>query len=179
VVDVRGLTSGAPQSNSFYPPVAVETLVPARAFGADVGGQLYPFALGPLTLGVGAGALWARGTTPAAAVTLWAVAPHVSANFGTGQGWSYISAGAGLAQLRTTVSAAAAAEPLEAGTVSDRTGGLLAIHAGAGARWFIMRRLAIGFDLRAYRLGAGTTRRGGTATPPATLFGVSAGFSIR
>ena len=46
-------------------------------------------------------------------------------------------------------------------------------NAGAGARWFMRRHLAVGFDLRLQRMSAAG------AMPASMLFALSAGISLR
>ncbi|HVG70411.1 MAG TPA: hypothetical protein VM819_05850, partial [Vicinamibacterales bacterium] len=93
------------------------------------------------------------------------LAPQVSANFGTRDGWSYLSAGVGIASVATE---AADVMPGE-----NESGRLRVVNFGGGARWFITERLAFGFDVRAHRIAAGS------GTPKTALFAVSAGLSIR
>ena len=75
----------------------------------------------------------------------------MSANFGTRDGWSYLSAGVGIASVATE---AADVMPGE-----NESGRLRAVNFGGGARWFITARLAFGFDLRAHPIAAGRGRR--------------------
>ncbi len=53
------------------------------------------------------------------------------------------------------------------------SGTLIAINAGGGARWFLGRRFAVGFDARLHRVAATET------TPASILFAISAGISLR
>jgi hypothetical protein len=174
VVDVRGLAIGLPAAGELYPPVAVETAVPARALGMEVGGHVYLLQAGAARLGAGAVVTRALATTSAARATMWLVTPQVSANFGTGDGWSYLSAGVGTGHVSTVVT-----NPLVPDNASDRTRNLLVVNGGGGARWFIMRRMAIGFDVRVYHLAAGRTRGFGSSTPATTVTAISVGLSVR
>ena len=70
-----------------------------------------------------------RGTATDANATMNVVAPQLSFNFGTSDGWSYLSVGAGTARVN-----------------AEATGSSSAINAGGGARWFMKRHLAVGFD---------------------------------
>lgn len=160
VVDLRGATSGLPSDTGFYPPLATETLVPSRAFGFDAGAHVYLFTLGPARIGLGASYLRVRGTTPGVTATFSTVAPQVSFNFGSTNGWSYLSAGYGRALVDTTVN-----DPT--GSVRD-SGSLGAVNFGGGARWFIRAHLGVGFDVRWHRL----------ASPGGTQLSFSAGFSV-
>lgn len=210
-LDVRGVTSPVPDGPEFYPRLDASALVPARGFGLDVGAHVYLLNLGPSRLGLGADVIHVRGTTTPTAVTttsttgsttgstattaaaagqdvqvdLRLLAPQVSFNFGSRNGWSYLSAGVGTATttVRTT------------GVITGRreSEGVRAINAGGGARWFIKSRLAFGFDVRMHRLSPGTagpieqtspvvpsdTAAAPVTTPGMTIFAVSAGISFR
>jgi hypothetical protein len=179
VLDIRGVTSAVPTDTTFYPATLTSTTVPSRGFGADVGGHVYLFNLGPTRVGVGASVMAVRATVNAAAstqsesaepgqrvtLTLRAIAPQVSFNFGSGDGWSYLSAGLGLGSVNSRTENASPGE--------RQSGRLRAVNYGGGARWFITPRLAFGIDLRAYQLAAGA------GTPRVNVFAAGAGLSIR
>ena len=174
VIDLRGATSGLPTSSSFYPTLDDPITVPARGFGFEAGGHVYPLSVGPARLGLGLSFTQVRGTSPGLAATVRLVAPQVSFNFGTSRGWSYLSAGLGTASMTTrlegeTAAAAAAAE----------SGSVRSLNFGGGARWFITGHLAASFDVRFHRLSAGSPRDGRAGTPGGTLTAVSAGLSIK
>ncbi len=174
VVDLRILTLGLPTAEALYPPVTVETVVPARAPGMELSGHVYLLQAGAARLGVGAVVSVARTTTSTARATMWLVTPQVSANFGTGDGWSYLGGGLGTGHVRTHVT-----NPLVSDNASDRTSNLLVLNGGGGARWFIMRRMAIGFDVRVYRLAAGRARGSDSRTPASAVTAASVGLSVR
>jgi hypothetical protein len=162
VLDVRGATSGLPSDTAFFPTLAVDTLVPARAFGFDVGAHVYLFSLGPARVGVGAAYLEARGTTPTVTAKVSTLAPQVSFNFGSSNGWSYLGAGFGRAWVRTTAGQLT-------GTAEQDSGGVPALNFGGGARWFLTSHVGVGFDVRWHRL---------SSTPGAMLVSAAAGFSV-
>jgi hypothetical protein len=190
VVDLRAVTMSEPKDPAFFPAEPSGTLVPARGFGFDGGAHIYAGSLGQARLGFGASLLRVRGTatspqatstttsrTPLAAppahrpdmvTTITAFAPQVSLNFGTENGWSYLSAGYGTARILT--SEAGVPQP-----AARRVSGIPAVNIGAGARWFFASRLALGFDIRFYRL-SGRSARG---TPPAMFTAASVGLSLR
>lgn len=189
VIDVRGTMVGLPQDASFFPPVPTGTVIPARAFGLDVGAHLYLLRLGVARLGVGASLLWARrGTsppTPASTSTttvtrtipdvlaeLRTLAPQVSVNFGTRDGWSYLSAGLGLMEVDVARSGVGA-------RVARQSGRLRAINVGGGARWFTNDHLAFGFDVRFHLIQAEARPVPLAQTPRTTLVSASAGISLR
>jgi hypothetical protein len=157
VVDVRGSTSGIPTSIGLYPTVPDGGSVPARGFGYDVGGHVYLFNLGSARLGLGVNVIGVRGTATDATATLEILAPQLSFNFGTSDGWSYLSLGAGNARVK-----------------GEETGSSSAINAGGGARWFITRHLALGFDVRLHKIAAD-----GETMDASTVLSASVGFSVK
>ncbi|HVZ19878.1 MAG TPA: hypothetical protein VG871_02385 [Vicinamibacterales bacterium] len=187
VLDVRGAMTGVPQAASYYAAVPADTVVPARGFGAAIGVHVYPLRIGRARLGIGGSFVEVRGTattslpttstssssssstdsssTPAVVypdTTIWEriVAPELSVNFGTHDGWSYLSAGYGPVREKTDV------VPPGSGTLTQVTN-TSAANFGGGARWFLSAHLGIGFDVRFYRI------------PSATVVGLNAGFSVR
>jgi hypothetical protein len=105
--------------------------------------------------------------------TLTAVAPQVSFNFGTREGWSYLSAGYGSARLRSAASGERTGPVGGRATFVEDGGRVAAINYGGGARWFTRGRMAVGFDLRFHRIAS-------TGARPATrLVVLSAGVSLR
>jgi Outer membrane protein beta-barrel domain len=157
VLDLRGTTSGIPASPGLYPGLGDEVVVPARGFGFDVGGHVYLLNLGPARLGLGVNIIQVRGTATDANATFRTVAPQLSFNFGTSDGWSYLSLGAGTARVNA----------LETGSSS-------AINAGGGARWFVTRHIAVGFDIRLHRIAAD-----GDTMGQSTQLSASVGFSVK
>jgi hypothetical protein len=205
VADVRGVTSPVPDDPVFFPELDSLAVIPARGFGLDVGAHVYVLNVGPSRLGLGANVIFVQATaTPAAVsttgssatavgqdvqVNLRLLAPQVSFNFGSRNGWSYLSAGLGTATTTTRTTGSLVArrdnEPARA------------INAGAGARWFLKSRMAFGFDVRMHRVSEGTagpiertppvvttptapaTPAVLTVTPGFTTVVVSAGLSFR
>ena len=157
VVDVRGATSSIPTSVGLYPTVPEGGSVPARGFGYDVGGHVYLFNLGPARVGVGANLVGVRGTATDATVTMQIVAPQLSFNFGTSDGWSYLSLGAGAARVNGIVTASSSA-----------------LNIGGGARWFITRHIGVGFDVRIHKIGVD-----GEVMGASTKTSASVGFSLK
>jgi hypothetical protein len=140
--------------------------VPARAFGFALGGHVYPFSLGPARIGLGAGYLIGRGTVPepGATTVVSALAPEVSFNFGSRNGWSYLSAGYGNVKIRATI------EDEEADSNS-----LGSLNWGGGARWFLSNHLGVGFDLRFHRVAP----KASANTPGFTVISLTGGLSVR
>jgi hypothetical protein len=189
-IDVRGAFGGFPRDPAFFPPVPTGTVVPTRGFGIEVGGHVYLFNLGPARLGVGASVTRVRhktspadppstGTTPPppqtvpdVEATLTTVAPQVSFNFGTADGWSYLSAGYGRAQVNTATLETATPAAIESGPLN-------AINIGGGARWFRSRHLAITFDVRFHIVSAKAAEPPLAGTPRSTVITAGAGISLR
>ncbi len=69
----------------------------------------------------------------------------------------YLSAGAGTARVN-----------------AGETGSSSAINAGGGARWFIRRHVAMGFDVRWHKIAAD-----GETMDASTVFAASVGFSVK
>jgi hypothetical protein len=179
VIDLRGATVGLPQDVGFYPPLSESTLVPARGFGADAGAHVYLLSMGPGRLGAGGSFTQVRGTNGVvasgqSALTLRLFTPQLSINFGSAAGWSYISAGAGLASLSGRFRSDVLVEQ-----PGERTRTLLAFNVGGGARWFFTRRLAVGFDLRLYRIGSEGATVNEPGAPSALLGGAAVGLSVK
>jgi opacity protein-like surface antigen len=181
--------SGTPGSASFYPPVPTAIRVPQRAFGFGAGAHLYAFRIGVARLGFGVDLMRARGTartevsatgtesttaaastgTFHAAMTVTTIAPQLSFNFGGHEGWSYLSGGYGTSTTHAEVNVPASIGG-EAGSRDRRTSTL---NFGGGARWFLREHLAVGFDVRFYRLLAAD------AVPSTQIVGLSVGMSLR
>ena len=179
VLDARAVTSAVPTDTTFYPTLS-STVVPSRGFGADAGGHLYLFKVGPARVGLGASVMFVRATTTAPAtaqdgsastgdqrltLSMRVIAPQISFNFGSQDGWSYLSAGLGTGSINTQ------AQSVDPGKYES--GQRRAVNFGGGARWFIKPRVAFGIDLRAHQLAAGE------GTPRITVFAVGAGLSFR
>lgn len=180
VADVRLVTATLPTGVGWTAPAPTAgALVPSRGLGGEAGVHLL-FGRGQFRrLSVGASALLAEGRasgidatgldTPTIATRLTAVTPHLAMNFGHRQGWSYLSLGAGLAAVRSTVKDAVA-DPTDWGTV---------IHYGGGARWFLSEHVAVSLDLRFWALTPRprtVTRVAGAAT---TRMAFGAGLSFQ
>ena len=193
VIDFRGAMSGAPGTASFYPPVPSAIRVPQRAFGFAAGAHVYAFRIGAARLGFGVDLMRARGTaatdasamdtgtgtesttaaaaagTLHAAMTVTTIAPQLSFNFGSHEGWSYLSGGYGISTTHAEVSVSVSFDG-EAGARNRQTASL---NFGGGARWFLREHFAVGFDVRFHRLVA-------TGSVPSTqIVGLSVGLSVR
>lgn len=189
VIDLRGAMSGAPGGGSFYPPVPTAIRVPQRGFGFGAGAHVYAFRIGVARLGFGVDLMRARGTarteasatgtestttaastgTFHAAMTVTTIAPQLSFNFGSHEGWSYLSGGYGISTTHAEVNVPESIGP-DPGSRNRHTSTL---NVGGGARWFLREHLAVGFDVRFHRLLASD------AVPSAQIVGLSVGLSLR
>jgi outer membrane protein with beta-barrel domain len=189
VIDLRAAMTGAPGSGSFYPPITTAISVPQRAFGVGAGAHVYAFKIGVARLGFGVDLLRTRGTattevaataaqsttvvsstgTFRAAMTVTTIAPQLSFNFGSHEGWSYLSGGYGISTTHAEVNVPASFE----GQTGSRNRHTSTVNVGGGARWFLRERMAVGFDVRFHRLLATH------AVPSTQMVGLSVGLSLR
>jgi hypothetical protein len=150
--------------------------------GLHAGAHVYVFHWRALTVGLGGEVTLARshssarqfaGTEVARAVSerFTHITPQLSFNFGTGDGWSYISGGIGSSR-RSIVPDGGEATAAD----SER---LSTINYGGGARWFAKRHLAFSFDVRFYAINPGTPDLGRAGSPRTTLFVAGAGISVK
>jgi hypothetical protein len=158
--------------------------LPGVGVGGDVGVHVYPFRWRAITFGIGGQATLARarrtpepvaGQTALSPVTEYfrSIAPQLSLNFGSGDGWSYLSGGISTSKVAVMADGAAArpgdVEPLKT------------INYGGGARWFAKSHLAFSFDVRFYAMNPGTANGSpsGTGSPRTTMVIVGAGVSVK
>jgi hypothetical protein len=156
--------------------------LPTRGFGIVAGAHVYPFRVGLVTFGFGAEWMKAgrsrtlnTGTEAAPKkVTvnsrLSMLAPQISFNFGSRNGYSYISGGVGTSNFTVERSDT----PLP-----DPDSGAKTINYGGGARWFTGKHIAVSMDLRFYAINPQlpTTTRPGY--PRMTLMTMRGGISVR
>jgi hypothetical protein len=159
VFDIRGVTSGIPSSETFVTNLPTAVTLPTRGFGASIGGHVYAISLGPARFGLGVDLMLARGTTVDATTTIWSADPQLSVNFGTADGWSYLSAGVGAARVE--------AEP------AGLSESVRSINWGGGARWFLSPHFGVGFDVRVRTLAAGDF------VPKGSSLSAGVGFSVK
>jgi hypothetical protein len=196
VLDVRGAFAGyTPTSASAAPFNLQKTQMPNRGIGFDLGAAVYPLRHHIITLGIGGNWVSSKGNKvpdplalpndPTVREKFEAFSGQLSLNFGSSQGWSYISGGIGTARrsiqsfpVTTTTSGNTTVktqsdEPLTATGARSQT-----INYGGGARWFASSHVAFGFDLRWYAVGPAVATDTVPALPRQTLFVANAGISI-
>jgi hypothetical protein len=183
VVDVRATLPRLPRTDSLAASrgLALPEL-PGGGLGLDIGAHAYLIHLKIVTLGVGGQLTLARSGSSEARVDgqvvsraiserFLSVAPQASFNFGSGNGWSYLSGGIG---LTTWSIVPRAGEPLPA----DRER-LTTVNYGGGARWFDKPHLAFTFDVRFYAVNPGTSSLGFPASPRIKVVIFGAGLSFK
>jgi hypothetical protein len=182
VVDLHATIPRFPQDLQLAQSRAM-TLVelPGSGLGVLAGVHVYPLRWRAVTFGLGGEIATGRARqTPAVAQTavrpaterLTTITPQLSFNFGTGNGWSYISGGLG----RSTW---AVVPQGQEGFAADSER-LKTISYGGGARWFMKTHLAFSFDVRFYAINPGTSFVTGVlGSPRTTLLVIGAGMSVR
>ena len=155
--------------------------LPGSGLGVQVGVHVYPIRWKAVTFGIGGEYATGRSRqTPTGAQTgvspsterLTTMSPQLSFNFGTGNGWSYISGGLG----RSTWALVPQGQE-GFGADSEQ---LKTISYGGGARWFMKRHLAFSFDVRFYAINPGTPFfAGALGSPRTTLVVIGAGVSVK
>jgi hypothetical protein len=153
--------------------------LPGTGLGVQAGVHLYFFRWRAITFGIGGEAMAARAkrTPPAGArnpvVTerFRTLGSQLSFNFGTGQGWSYLSGGIGRSNWSVIPGSRA---PLAADDEALKT-----INYGGGARWFTRTHLAFSFDVRFYALNPGPASPGFPSSPRTTFVAFAAGVSVK
>ena len=158
------------------------TELPGSGFGFDLDGHVYVFTWKAVTIGLGGQLTVARshrservagGEVVGRAVTerLTSISPQISFNFGTGDGWSYISGGIGPATWSVV--------PDAGSSLSSDTERLQTINYGGGARWFAKPHVAFTFDVRFYAINPGTPVLGLPGSPRTTMLIFGAGVSVK
>jgi hypothetical protein len=181
--DIRGAVPNFPSDAQLAQSrgLGLEEL-PGRGLGLDAGAHLYLFKWRVITFGAGAQVTFARASSAAVvqdgfetarAVTSWftAFTPQLSLNFGTGDGWSYISGGLGTSVWSTV--------PDEQDPLPGDEERLGTINYGGGARWFAKPHLAFTFDVRFHQINPGTPQGGLPGSPRTTILIIGAGVSIK
>lgn len=181
VVDVRGSFPGFPSDD---PSLAASRgldvgELPGRGPGVDVGAHVYLLTWKTVTIGLGGQVALARShSSPETGSSLRAVterfasiAPHLSLNFGTGDGWSYISGGIGVSQW-SIVPEGDTPGPADVERLNT-------LNYGGGARWFSTPHVAFTVDVRFHVIAPGTPQLGFPGSPRATLVIISAGISLK
>jgi hypothetical protein len=152
VIDVRGFYAGLGRDPATATGLGVPpSELPNRGLGGFAGLHLYPIRTKGFAVGLGGEGLLARGRSQPLASDGTALGPPIeqrlrglagilTLNFGHRQGWSYLAAGMGPLQFPTFQGESPPGDPPQQMT----------LNYGGGARWFIKRHVAFGFDIRFY-----------------------------
>lgn len=158
------------------------TNLPAREIGFVVGAHWYPARMGAVTFGLGGEIMKAGGSkaldptteggapSPTVNTRFSALSPQISLNFGTRDGYSYISGGLGWSTF--TVERADAPLP-------DQLSKSKTINYGGGARWFAKPHVAFSADLRFYAVNPQEATAARPGYPRMTLIVMSGGIAFR
>lgn len=187
VLDLHGTLPRFPQKQQLADSRGISlTELPHGGFGLHGGVHVYPFSWKVITFGFGVDATIARahrasalidsstGQMSRAVTSVFShAAPEISFNFGSGNGWSYLSGGIGPGVWSIVPDGAAAAPP-----DSER---LQTINYGGGARWFNFKHVAFSLDVRFYAIEPSTPVVGsGLPTSPRTrMLVIGAGLSFK
>lgn len=156
--------------------------LPGTGLGVHAGAQVYVFTWKAVTVGLGGDLTLARATrgpkqvaadqfTRATTERFTHIAPELSFNFGTGDGWSYVSGGVGPGIWSLVPEGSA-----KTGVDTER---LQTVNYGGGARWFLRKHLAFSFDIRFYAINPSTPELGRPSSPRTTLLIMGAGISVK
>jgi hypothetical protein len=156
--------------------------LPGHGLGRDVTLTVYPVRWRAVTFGLGGSLMTAHASfspsSPATSPELVPVAERLrtigsqlSFNFGTGNGWSYLSAGIGKSTWSVVPKGA-----MEA--AADQQS-LKTLNYGGGARWFLTKHVAFSFDVRFYAINPGLPQGELPGSPRTTLRVIGAGISLK
>lgn len=180
VVDARGVLAKFGQRALTAAELGVTAAeMPGPGLGGAIGAHIYPLRIGRVAIGAGGELMLARrGRQPvdsankpvgaSLSARAYSIAPQVSLNFGSRNGWSYVSGGIGNASFETWA---------DTDEMPDRR--VRAINYGGGARWFSSPHLAFTVDLRFYAISPGLATADRLERPRPRLMMLSAGVSVR
>ena len=181
VIDVRASLVGVGQDTQLATNRGLRPdQLAASGLGLDIGGHVYLFRWRAVTIGLGASTLFASPSRkpgqddpdpsgPTVRTRFTAISPQLSLNFGTGDGWSYLSGGLGTSRMSVFVDDGNEPEQRRAGT----------LNYGGGARWFIRPGLAFSFDIRLFAISLLPPINTEPGSPRMTRMAFSAGVSIK
>lgn len=180
VTDIRGSLTLFGQNRQFASARGLNTsMTPRIGLGFEVGAHAYLYRWRVITVGVGGTvhkSLGTKGATqaesqrkaPAIGAKFFAISPQLSLNFGTRDGWSYLSGGLGSSALGL----------YPAGTAYN-TRYTRTLNYGGGARWFTSDHIAFTLDLRFYALTPLPRTKLQPSSPRMTLAVFNVGASFR
>ena len=182
-IDVHGTVPRFPNNQQLIDSRELLTQeMPGVGLGVHVSANVYVYTWKAVTFGLGGDAAFTRAHQGSQAISDTEVsravterfmnfAPILSLNFGTGNGWSYLSGGIGRS-IWYIVPDGVASLPAD----SER---LETINYGGGARWFLNNRLAFSVDARFYAIYPGRPDGPRPGSPRTTLMVFGAGISVK
>jgi hypothetical protein len=180
VVDLHGTVATFPGDPNLALSRGLDQLeLPGAGLGGDLAAHLYPFKYRGVTFGIGGRLTRSRAHRSQAQESALRpvterftyLGPQLSFNFGTGAGWSYISAGIAASKWSVVPDGSIPQPPDE-----ER---LKTIDYGGGARWFAKPHLAFSFDVRFYAINPSSPTLVLPGGPRTTLMVFGAGISIK
>ena len=183
VIDVRGTIPKFPSSNEGLAASRGldPTELPGSGKGLDLDAQVYLLRWKAVTFGAGGQLTLGHSHADSQNVNgfitrpvtehLTSIAPQISLNFGTGDGWSYLSGGMGISTWSIEIDGDA---PLPADQEH-----LTTVNYGGGARWFIKPHVAFTFDVRFIQINPGKSALGFPGSPRTKMIILGAGFSLK
>lgn len=187
VLDLHGTWVRFPQKEQLAASRGLDlTELPHNGLGLHGGVHVYPLSWKAVTFGFGVDAAIARAHRGSALIDATTgqmsravtanfshAAPEISFNFGTGNGWSYISGGIGPG-VWSVVPDGASSQPPDL----ER---LQTINYGGGARWFNLRHVAFSLDVRFYAIEPSTQVSGSSypTSPRSRMLVIGAGLSFK
>lgn len=179
VIDLHGTTTSFPDDPNLAASRGLsQSELPGRGLGGDVAVHVYPFKYRAVTFGLGGRLTVSRAHRSQENPALRPVTerftylgPQLSFNFGTGEGWSYISGGIAASTWSLVPDGSMPQPPDE-----ER---LRTIDYGGGARWFIKSHLAFSFDVRFYAINPTSPTFTLPGGPRTTLLVIGAGISLK
>jgi len=181
VIDARGsmMMLGQDESVAMSRGLRPGQLAP-RGIGLNLGGHAYIYRWRAITIGLGASAHFistSRAPTendidpngPVVRTRFTALSPELSFNFGSGDGWSYLSGGLGTSRFDVY--------PQQSTIPNQRRASTL--NYGGGARWFIKPKLAFSLDLRLFAISPLPQTGNQPAAPRMTRAAFNLGISLR
>jgi hypothetical protein len=181
VIDLHGTFPGFPEDQLLADSRGMTLAeLPGSGLGVQIGVHVYPIRWKAITIGLGGEYAASRARqTPldgvigvrSAEERFTSFAPQVSFNFGSGHGWSYLSAGMG----NSTWSL----RPDGQNSYPADTDGVKTINYGGGARWFAKKHVGVSFDVRFYAINPGASEYVFPQRPRTTLMVVGGGISVK
>ncbi len=178
VVDLRGILPKFTEDLALAQSRGLASSdLPGRGIGIEAGAHVYPLGLGVATVGLGGQITLVRSgsaakePSPAVTARFTALASQISLNFGTGDGWSYISGGFGASRWSIVPEGG---EPRVADEAWVRT-----FDYGGGARWFRKPHVAFHIDVRVHAIDPGPVQVQLRRSPRTNLLIIGAGISIK